>query len=97
VVVVSHHPGQNEDRDQERAEQHGSPCNPPIVPHQIGGNSDNQAGRRRHDAQLPGPEHKIQMILAADFTPNREDRLHGNEEFDDQQWAEKTIVHVSVK
>jgi len=34
------------------------------------------------------------MILAADFTPDREDRLDGNEKLDDQQWAKKAVVHV---
>jgi hypothetical protein len=34
------------------------------------------------------------MILAADFTPDREDRLHGNQKLDDQQRAEKAVVHV---
>ena len=54
--------------------------------------------RRRHaDAQLPRPEHQVQMILAADLAPDREDRLDGNQEFDDQQRAEKSIVHVARK
>jgi hypothetical protein len=37
------------------------------------------------------------MVLTADFTPHREERLDGNEKLDDQQRAEKTIVHVSER
>ena len=33
------------------------------------------------------------MILSADLTPDREDRVDGDQEFDDQKRAEKAIAH----
>jgi hypothetical protein len=97
VVIVSHHPGQQEKRNQQRTKKESSPCESPIVPHQISGNRHHQTRRREADPQLPRPEHEVEMILAANFTPHREDRLDGNEKFDDQQRAEKAIVHVRGK
>jgi hypothetical protein len=94
VVIVSHHPGQQEKGDQQRAIKERSPRDGPIIPHQISGNGDNQRRRPESDAQLPRPEHQVEMILAADFAPGREDRLDGNEKFDDQKRAEKAVVHV---
>jgi hypothetical protein len=97
VIVVSHHTGQYENGDQERAEQQRSPRDPPIVPHQIGGNRNDQRRGDEANTQLPGPEHQIEMILPADLAPDGEDRLDGNQKLDDHQRAQKTIVHVSVR
>jgi hypothetical protein len=93
VVVVSHHAGNHKDHDQEREKQNGSPRESPVVPHHIGRNRHNQSRGSHGKPQLPGPEHQVQMILAADLAPHREDRLQRNQEFDDQQRAEKSVRH----
>jgi hypothetical protein len=96
VVVISHHAGQQKQGDQQGAEQQCSPRDPPVVPRQITGNRNDQPRRRGDDAQLPGPEHELKIVLTTDLTPCREDGFGRNQKLDDQQRAEKTIVHVSV-
>jgi len=94
VVVVSHHAGNHKDHDQEREKQNGSPRDSPVVPHHIGRYRHNQSRGTHSKPQLPGPEHQVQMILAANLAPDREDSLDRNKKLDDQKGAEKAIVHA---
>jgi hypothetical protein len=94
VVVVSHHPGQQEKGDQQRTIQQRFPRNGPIVPRHIRRNRDHQSRHREADPQFPRPEHQVEMILAADLAPGRKERLNRNQKLDDQQRAEKAVVHV---
>jgi hypothetical protein len=97
VIVVSHHTGDHHDRKQEREEHQSASCNPPIVVNQIGRDGNDQSGGGDANAQLPWPEHQIEMILTADLAPDGEDRLQRDQEFHDQQRAEQAIGHCSER
>ncbi len=56
---------------------------------------DDERGRAQRDAQFPGPEHQIEVILAAHLAPEGEHHFDGHQKLDHQKRAKHVIRHTA--
>jgi len=93
VVVVGDYAGGDDNCKQESGVDDGSAGEAGFAFKEFGCDRGDEPRAGHSQAEFPGPEHEIEMILAAHLAPEGEPDFDGYEEFDNQERSEETICH----
>jgi hypothetical protein len=87
VVVIRDNACHHHHREQKRRVNDNSARDCSVCLEQVRGNRAYQPGGGNGQAEFPGPEHQIQMILTTHLAPERQPYLDRDQEFDYKQRA----------